>query len=317
MTAIFYLLLISISCLVLLRAVTLFIKSTSKIARHLNISGYTISFLLVAVATSLPETVVGITSAIDKNSILSFGTAVGSNIALITLIIAVPILIGNPISTRSIVENKDIYYVAFFSFLPIVLLTDGYLGRFDGFVLISMYALYIMAVIKRSSGFERLKERFERVNVWKEFVMFTVSLLIVLGASEVIVKAAEGLSVEANWNIGFIGLTLIAVGTSLPEIAYTIINVKYHNNQEILGNIVGSVVANSTLVLGTTVLIYPIDLRVDPTFLGIQSIVVFIISVLIFLKFVRSKRTIDKPEAVFLLSLYILFLIIEYKLQVM
>src|SRR3972149_6814063 len=203
MTALFYLLLISISCLVLLRAVTLFIKSTSKIARHLNISGYTISFLLVAVATSLPETVVGITSAIDKNSILSFGTAVGSNIALITLIIAVPILIGNPISTRSIVENKDIYYVAFFSFLPIVLLTDGYLGRFDGFVLISTYALYIMAVIKRSSGFERLKERFERVNVWKEFVMCTVSLLIFLGASEIIVKAAEGLSVEANWNIGF------------------------------------------------------------------------------------------------------------------
>ncbi|EKD96052.1 MAG: K+-dependent Na+/Ca+ exchanger related-protein [uncultured bacterium] len=317
MPALFYLLLIIIGCFALLRAVTLFIKATSKIAHHFHISVYTISFLLVSVATSLPETVVGITSAIDKNPILSFGNAVGSNIALLTIIIAIPVLIAYPITTRSVVESRDIYYVVFFSFLPIALLTDRYLGRFDGFILLSTYIIYIMAVIKRSTGFERLKESIEKINIWKEIAVFLFSLLLVLGASEIIVKSAEGLSVAAGWNLGFIGLTLIAVGTSMPEIAYTVVNLKYHHNQEILGNIVGSVVANSTLVLGVTVLIHPIDLRIDPTAFGLQSIGIFIIAMLIFLKFVRSKRTIDKPEAVFLLALYIVFLIIEYRLQIM
>src|SRR3989344_4718982 len=317
MTALFYLLLILVGCFSLLKAVTLFVKATSRIAHHFHISVYTISFLLVSIATSLPETVVGITSAIDKNPILSFGNAIGSNIALLTLIIAIPVLIAYPITTRSIVENRDIYYVVFFSFLPIVLLTDRYLGRFDGVILLATYAIYIMAVLKRSTGLERLKESFERINFWKEAALFLFSLLIVLGASEVIVKAAEGLSVAADWNLGFIGLTLIALGTSMPEIAYTIVNLKYHHNQEILGNVIGRIVAKSTLVLEITVLIHPIDLRIDPTSFGLQSIIIFIIAMLVFLKFVRSKRTIDKPEAVFLLGLYILFLIIEYRLQIM
>ena len=308
--------LILIASIILIQAVKLFIDSSSKLSRHFGISAYTISFLIIAVATSLPEVVVGITSAIDKNPILSFGNAIGSNVALLTLVIAFPVLFATEkgISTRTILHSKDAYYSTFFALLPIALIVDGELTKIDGIILLSAYIFYFIMVWRRSSPIEHLLEHFEGINVWKEAFFFFLSLLLLLGASELIVKAALSLSIQLHWGLTFVGLTITAIGTSLPEIAFTLGASKRRFQQEVLGDVVGSIVANSTLVLGITSVIYPI--KITDGEIGFSSLLLFVSIMLIFLRFTRTREKIDKFEAFVLLTMYFVFVGTEYYLQV-
>ncbi len=300
----------------LVTAVKLFIEASSKIARHWGISGYTISFLIIAIATSLPEIVVGITSALANNPILSLGNAIGSNVALLTLVIAIPILLNaSPgLSTRSIIHSKDAYYTLFFSLLPLVLLFDGVLQRYDGVILLVVYCVYFVIVWKRSKGVEKILEQLEEINIWKQAVIFFGALLLLLASSEVIVNSAIGLSSGMGLSIAFIGLTITAIGTSLPELAFTIgAASEGRHQQEILGDVVGSIVANSTAVLGFTAIIKPIEI-VNGQF-GVFTILSFVFLLLVFLRMVKTKEKIDKKEALLLLFFYFAFLAFEYYLQ--
>ncbi|MBD3365793.1 hypothetical protein GF360_00415 [candidate division WWE3 bacterium] len=305
--------LILISAIVLVKAVDIFINSSTKIAQHFGISGYTISFLLVAIATSLPETVVAITSGLSKKTLLAYGDAMGSNITLITLIIALPILLGTGMATRSVLHSKDAYYATFFAFLPALLSFDGNLRRVDGLILVTAYVYYLRSVMRRSKGFEKFVQRFDHINIWKAWVMFGLSLAFLLGSSRGIVFAAINISQTLGWALSFVGLTVTSLGTSLPEIAFVISSKAKSNHREILGDVVGSVVANSTLVLGTASLIYPIELEYSS--FGSSTIFFLTIALLLFLKFTRSKERLDRYEAFLLLGVYVLFLVTQYLLQ--
>ncbi len=299
---------------VLIKVIQLFISSSSAIARRFGISGYTISFLLIAIATSLPEVVVGVASALDKNPGLSFGNAIGSNIALLTLVIAIPVLFATSkgLSTRTILHSQDAYYSLFFSLLPIAFFVDGKLSQVDGALLIVAYTVYAFLVWRRSKGVEKLIEQIGQENMWKHGTIFVVSLLFLLGASELIVMSAKQISAHLGWGLTFVGLTITAIGTSLPEIVFTVGAARGRLQQEILGDVVGSVVANSTVVLGITALIYPIE--VVNGGIGFSAIMLSVFVMLVFLRFVRTKEKIDKKEALILLLMYITFIVAEYVL---
>ncbi len=313
MSPLLYVAIIFISAFVLIKAVTLFIGSSTKLAKHLGISEFTISFLLVAIATSLPETVVGITSAINDKTLLAYGDAVGANINLITLILAAPLLLGTTISTRFVINSKDVYYSILFAFLPIFLAIDGKISRVDGIILLGSYLVYTFTVIRRSRGLEKLLKTFDHTNLVKEGFLFLVSLVLLLGASEGIVKSALRISGSLGWEIGFVGLTLTAFGTSLPELAYAIGTIKRDQQDEVLGNVIGSVVVNSTFVLGITSMIRPIILK--GTDFGASTILFLIVALLLFLNFSKSKQRLDRKEGVILFVLYVTFIVLQYKLQ--
>lgn len=315
MPTVFSLVLMLAGSITLIFAVRLFIDSASKIARKFGVSGYTIGFLLVAVGTSLPEMVVAVTSAFEGTPILSFGDAMGSNITLTTLVIALPVLLNTTagISTRSILHSKDAYYTILFGSLPILLSIDGVLSRTDGTILIALYIVYMVVVWRRSRGLEKLIEKIESVNLWKQSVIFLASLFLLLGSSESIVQSALSLSSSLGWELAFIGVTITALGTSLPEIAFTITASSGRFQQQILGDIVGSVVANSTVVLGLASTIHPINIGAES---GSLSLIIFtILILLIFIRFVTTREKIDKAEAATLLTVYILFLAGKFYLQ--
>jgi len=313
MTILLYLGLILLASLVTIKSVNMFISSSSRLAQHLGISKYTISFLLVAVATSLPEAVVGITSAIKKTPILAFGDSMGSNITLLTIIIAIPVLLGTKMVTRRMLHSKDIYYATFFSFLPLIMATDNVISQIEGIILLISYAVYSAAVLRQSTGLERLLGSFEKTNIWRELAVFIISLSVLLGASQGIVYAALGISRMLGLALGFVGLTMTSLGTSLPEIAFVTSAIKKGTQDEILGDVVGSVVANSTLVLGIAATIYPINL--GDTHFSISTTFFLVISILLFLKFTKSKESLDRTEGAILLCLYFLFIATEYYIQ--
>lgn len=297
------------SGIALIRGVNLFVRSATKLAHNLNISEYTISFFLIAIGTSLPETTVAITSAIEKKPLLALGNSIGSNIALLTLVVALPALTSGILTTKKILESNDIYYTALFNLLPIGLIVDGKLTRLDGIILLVSYSIYAQMVLKKAHGLENIRERTENINGLKQILVFLFSLAVLLISSEVIVRSGINLSSTFAINLGFIGLTVTALGTSLPEIAFSISALKNGSKDEILGNIIGSVVANSTLVLGLAAIISPINL--NGTRIGMPTLFFLVLSQLVFLRFAKTKEKFDKPEGLILLLIYILFLLTE------
>ncbi len=310
MTALLNVFLILISSLLLIKSTEFFIKSSSRVARHLHLPEYTISFFLIAIGTSVPEMVVGIASALDKQPILSFGTIIGSNIALITLIPAIPVLLGGKIHTHNIVKTKDVYYAIMFCLLPIFLSLDGVLSQHDGILLLIGFALYSTLFLRRNTGIESLVSHFVKVDLFKEMALFLISLAVIVVSSNQIVHSAEILSLKIGLGLAFIGLTLTAIGTSLPEISFSIQAVKNHKQSVLLGDLIGSLVANSALVLGITAIIYPIEIP-NSNFLVTSSLLV-IAAAAIFLKVVKSHDEIDKWEAASLVFVYFIFLLGEF-----
>lgn len=301
------LLFIILLSILLVKSASLMITSSSKIARHFKISEYTVSFLVIAFATSLPELMVGIVSALDGKPSLSYGNVLGSNIADLTIILAIPILVGGAIATQEIVRNKDLIHTAFFGVLPLILMLDGVLSKFDGLGLLVSYFFYLFLVLRRSSVSESIAQNFVKTNVLKNLLFFLFSVVLLLISSDLLVKVAENLSIAAGLPIIFVGLTLTAVGTSLPELTFGLKAIKTHHKGEVLGNIVGSVVANSTLVLGVTAILSPILANGD---IGMSSVGFLILTLALFLIFGFRKK-LGKTEALIFLALYIIFILTE------
>lgn len=311
--ALFNIFLIAIASFILIKAVSLFIKSTTNISRALRVSGYTISFLLVSVATSLPETIVGINSALAGKPILSYGNALGSNIALLTLIIAIPGFINSGLHTRKIFRSKDIYISSFFAILAVALALDGQVTRLDGYTLLVGYVIYSLSFLKRNSHIHTFFHGYGRVNLLKESLIFVMSLCLIIISGELVVRGAINLADVLKISLGFVGLSIMAIGTSLPEIAYSIGLIKKHKQNEVLGNVIGSVGVNSTLVLGITAVIEPIVIVNGG--ISITTYIFAIMVVALFLGFSKKDHDINKKEATVLLLVYIAFLTVEYLVQ--
>lgn len=302
-------LIILVSSVALVKSVSMFIEATSKLGHHFKISAYTISFLLVALGTSLPEAAVAVSSGLKGQSILAFGNSIGSNIALMTIIVAIPAIFTSGLVTREAIHSRDIYYTALFSALPLGLILDGTLNRADGIILLGSYLVYSIAVLRRAKGLESIIDTMEHTNIWVNLLEFTVSLGILIGSSQLLVNAAINLSVAAGIELGVVGLTLTAIGTSLPEIAFSIAALKNHKD-EIVGDVIGSVVANSTLVLGLASALSPINLADFHS--STPTILVAVLVLLIFLRFVRTKEKIDTAEGLMLAAIYLLFVAGEF-----
>lgn len=308
------LLVIAIASYALIKGASLFIKSTTHIAHHFNISIYTISFFVIAIGTSLPELVVGITSAYEGDAILGFANVIGSNVALMTIIVGIPALIGHVVSTRSLVNSKEIYTTALAALLPLIFVADGTISRIEGILLISGYILYAMHVMKQAHGVEHVLDKIEYASLYKRVLLLIFSLLLLLASSELIVKSAVNLSAKLGLGLGFIGLSITALGTSLPEISLGITAIKEKNNDGFLGNIMGSIVANSTLVVGLTALVSPI--KIINHSMGVPTIFLTIFITLLFVQFIKTKQRILRWEAVVLVIAYFIFLGVEYFLSV-
>jgi cation:H+ antiporter len=296
------------SCILLVKAVEWMVKSSSALAKAIRISEYTISVFIIAVATSFPELVFGITSAVKNTSLLSFGNVIGSNIADLTLIIAIPILIGGALSTSVPIRNKDLSYAGLFNLLPIIFILDGEISRKEGVWLILGYVVYLVYVINRDRGSENIIPAYSTKGWKKNTLILGFSVIMMLLSAQLLVTESLDLSALLKVPAIFIGLTFTAVGTSIPELVFGLKVIRTKLRNEVIGSVLGSVVANSTLVLGATAIISPIKKEGS---VGNTSIAFLFFTLIFFFIISLSGRRISRVEAVVLLGVYCLFVYVE------
>jgi cation:H+ antiporter len=312
---IFYILIFLGSCLLLFLTGKWMVGALTRIAKYLGLREFCLAFILIAVAASVPNLFVGITSAIYRIPQLSFGDIVGGNLVDLTLAVALATLFAKGLPAASKLVQTSAVFTMVVAILPLLLILDGKLGRGDGILLISIFFFYIFWLFSKRERFTKVYDGKEAppVKGFKIFIkdlgIVILGLLFLLIAAQGIVKSASFFSESLNLPLALVGILIVGLGSALPETYFAVLAARKAQNWLILGDLMGAVIVAATLVLGIVALIYPIEI-VDFSPFAIARFFL-IISAMFFFFFVRTDRKISRKEALFLLSLYISFILVE------
>jgi len=308
---------------VLIKSADLTLESLKSLARKLKIESFAISAIILAVATSLPELFVGITSAFGGSPDLSLGNILGANIANLSLVVGLSTLIAGGVVIHQKVIFKEILLAGGAAVLPLVLMYDGVLGRTDGAILSAIYLAYATSFFKirfQQIGNTLFNGRFmlrfvRHVEETEQRVDRTLGHLFVgiaalLFSANFIVKLSRDLAGLTGISIFIIGIIFLSIGTTLPELVISLESLKRKEPGVFLANVLGSLIVNSTLILGIVSLISPIKgIAVDNYLI---PLIFFVIVFALFRLFTRTKLKLDRWEGLILVLIYMVFVVIEF-----
>lgn len=311
----FYIFIFLVSCGLLYFAGELVVCGLMRIARFLGWREFVVAFFIMAFATSIPNLFVGISSALHRIPQLSFGDVVGANVIDLTVALALATLIARGLPTESkLIQNSAIFTISI-AILPLLLIYDGVLGRGDGIILILVFVFYCSWLFSKKERFTKVYDG-ESTAIVKEFKFFfkdfgkiILGILILLVAAEGIVRSAVFFAQNLNISLALVGILIVGLGTAIPEVYCSIVSARKRQNWLILGDLMGSVIVVSTLVLGIVALICPIEIT-DFSPFAIARIFLTIAAIS-FLIFVRTQKKITINEALFLIGIYLTFVLVE------
>ena len=251
--------LLALGFLMLVKGADWFVDGAAGIADRFGVPQLIIGLTIVAMGTSAPEAAVSITAGLKNNAGITIGNIVGSNILNILIILGITSLI-----VAVAVANSTIRYeIPFMLFITVLLLGMGYTGQkisfWEGIVLwivFLFYLGYLFVMTKKKQ--EDQSQEYQKLPIWKLLLAVLVGLVAVVWGSDITVDAATALAKGFGLSERFIGLTIVALGTSLPELV-TSVSAAIKGKADIaIGNIVGSNIFNILFVVGTTALIIPV-----------------------------------------------------------
>ena len=243
-----------------------FLSGAAATAANMGVSKMMIGLTVVSIGTSAPEIVVATMAALDRNSLLAVGNAIGSNIANIGLVLGITAII-TPLSFSANVRSKELPWLIGATFLAVILLFDRRLDFVDGTILLLglAYILWQLVVAQSDSEYStdaistELDDLPEMTNR-QSIVWLTVGLIVLLVSAQILVYAATNIATALGVSDMIIGLTIVAVGTSLPELAATLGSAIKGQPDIAIGNIVGSNILNILAVLAVPGLIHATDM---------------------------------------------------------
>ncbi len=290
------------------------VSALKKISEFLGWKEFVVSFFIMAVATTIPNFFVDITSALKGIPKLALSDVVGTNIADLTLIVALSALVsikGLSVPSKT-VQGSSLFTIGV-AILPLLLMLDGNLSRLDGFILLGAFFLYMAWLFQKE---ERFKKTYDEVPgklslkfFLKNFFLLLLSIILLLLSSQGIVASAKFFSTNLRLPIELIGILVVGLGTALPELSFTMHAARKGQDWMVAGDVMGSVIMTTTLVLGIVLLISPIS-TADISLFAVGRIFLAI-SAALFLLFIRTGHKITKGEAFLLLLVYFGFVAVE------
>jgi cation:H+ antiporter len=294
---------------VLIKCAGYAIKYSSRISRALHFPEFLVSFFIIAVISVLPEATISIISAIRGNPELGLGTLLGSNVADLTLVFGIVALFSSGgIKVKSkILQNKFFYLILFL--FPLLLGFDGRLSRVDGLILLLAGFLFFVVIYTESNRFRKEFTHEKKEKVLKNFLLLILSLAIILASAYLTVKFAVNFSNDVKVPAILVGIAILALGTCLPELIFSIKAVRKKHDQLALGDILGTVIADSTIILGIVAIISPFSY--NPLSIYIAGGAMFLAGIFVIL-FMKSNRDLSKKEGLLLILFYIIYILVEF-----
>jgi len=284
------------------------IKESERIALHFKISHFVIGATLIAFGTSLPEMAASMMASNQGKSEMAVANVVGSVIFNITLVLGVVFMIAKAMNPKRNLFAQDSAWVVVPVVMFLIMIQDGVIGRIDGILyllLMISFLVYLFTDSKDDLAGEVNDElATEKFNWTKTLFLLLVGFTLTIGGANFVVESGTSLAREFGVSEWIIGIFLISLGTSLPELVVSLVAVKKGNAEMSIGNIIGSNVANFSMVLGAASLVNPLTVSLRDTSFDIM-IMVAASAVLVF---ILANKLYNKAGAIFLIMLLGLFI---------
>lgn len=295
--------LLFVGFVMLIKGADAFVESSSGIAKKFNIPPIIIGLTIVAMGTSAPELSVSVQSAMAGMNDISIANVVGSNIFNLLVVLGISSCIGK----LKINNYKDVIEMLLISVMLLLCCIFGSLTRLEGIVLLLMFASYITDLVRKA-----IKEnvKYEEVegkqrSTITTIVLGVIGLFAIIIGGDLVVDAASAIAQQLGMSENLIGLTIVALGTSLPELVTSVVATKKGELDIATGNVIGSNIFNILLILGTSAVISPMAVS---TF-AIYDMLFMIFTVLVFILLTFKDKVLTKAKGIPLVVLYIVYII--------
>jgi cation:H+ antiporter len=290
------------------------IKGAESLSVSYNIDPFAIGLTVVAFGTSLPEFFVSFIANMAGKGDIAIGNILGSNVANIALILGISALM-TPVIMDKVTIKYDVPITFAVALVFYLFMFDGYINRINGTILTVMFGLYIYYVAWRARTFNEdlLEEEIEaHGSRGRDFMLILAGILGLYLGSDLTIRGASGLARSLGVSELAIGLTIVSVGTSLPELVATLVAIKTNNHKIGVGNIIGSNVFNILFVLGISSLVKPFP--VNPDNIKFWGPIMLFFTALLFAVGYR-KNVISKFSGILMLILYSIYVVLSFVLK--
>ena len=296
-------LLLLIGFVLLIKGADFFVDGSSSLARILKVPSVVIGLTLVSMGTSAPEAAVSITAGIQGISDIALGNIVGSNIFNILAVIGCCALI-RPVTSPNDILKRDLWCNIGVSALLLFMMTDLKISRLEGLILILAMACYIIIIlINATKNINADEDSGKKFSVPKSLIFIVIGLAAVIFGGQLVVNNATVIAKSLGMSDTLVGLTIVAIGTSLPELVTSIVAAKKGDSGIALGNAIGSCIFNILFIIGIASMLTPIHVATE---LIIDTVILIAVCVLITI-LARTKKVTSKPEGAIMLLCYIAY----------
>ncbi|MBO4972249.1 MAG: calcium/sodium antiporter [Clostridia bacterium] len=299
--------LLIIGLFLLIKGADVFVDGASNIARKLKIPSLIIGLTLVSIGTSAPELSISVTSALQGMNSMSFGNVIGSNTFNVLVVIGVSALF-TALTVSSDVKKFDVpiligIYVllALFAFV----ISPLALTRIEAAILLVLFVLYIALLIFRGRSEQTEDDSDEPIKKWYvSIILIVVGIAAIIFGGDLVVDSASAIAIKFGMSELMVGLTIVAVGTSLPELVTSVVAARKGELDIAVGNAVGSSIMNILLILGVSAVLRPIS--IEPS--ALVDVIVMALSILIIFFTTLKKNSVGKITGVSMLAVYVLYI---------
>lgn len=297
-------LLLLLGFVLLIKGADLFVDGSSSIAGILKVPSVIIGLTIVAMGTSAPEAAVSINAGLAGNSDISLGNIVGSNIFNLLVVIGACAVIFPAKSDKDILK-RDLWWNIGVSVLLLITILDGTLSRLEGIIFLVIFIFYLGLMVRSALKNRVTGDAMEVMPLWKSLLFVAIGLGAVVWGGDLVVDNASMIAKAWGMSDTLVGLTIVAVGTSLPELATSITASKKGDSGIALGNAVGSCLFNILFILGMASTLTPInavpELIIDSAILIVVTIVILIVA--------KTDEKTNRMEGIVCVAAYIAYTI--------
>lgn len=306
--------LFAIGIFLLIKSADWIVDSSSSMAKKLHVSNLIIGLTIVAFGTSLPELVINIFASIEGASEVSFGNVIGSNISNILLILGITAIITNvKVNSRTVTREIPFALLAIlvlFALISKIFFNNGNTLLWnDGLVLLALFSMFLYYIYQSAIEDKKRIELVEEVDIknWKIATKLIIGLIGIYFGGRWVVNGATFIATQLGLSEFLISATIIAIGTSLPELVVSVMAAIKKNINLAVGNIVGSNIFNILWVLGIIPLIRPL---IIPSFIWIDIAIMFAVTLLLFaFMFIGPRDQLTRKDGISFIILYIIYIL--------
>ena len=294
--------LLLVGFVMLIKGADVFVESASTIAKKFGIPSIVVGLTIVAMGTSAPEFSVSIQSALAGMNDMSIANVVGSNIFNLLVVLG----LSSVVNKLKIDNYRDVITMFIVGLIMLVCSVDGLLNGFDGILLLTVFVGYIFGLIMKAYK-EKQKEEIEEKNrpIFITICLGLIGLIAIVWGGDLVVNSASVIAQQLGMSENLIGLTVVALGTSLPELVTSIVATKKGEVDIAIGNVVGSNIFNMLLILGSASVINPMSV----SYFAFLDLLFVIGAMFVFIMLTYKDKTLSKAKGIPLVLMYVVYII--------